>query len=475
MKRRPILLAGVLAALAAPAGPGQGANLTPPNLGGATTLADQDLFVVWPDASNGPLESIRWSALRAQLATALGSTWLLPANNLSELTNITTARTNLGLGTAATANTGSSGATVPLLNGAASWSATQTFTASLASGVAEPVDLQNTAADAPGDAVGLDLLPSASGCRAIVGGYRDGAATNTGLQLWPCAAGSRMVRLQLSSTGALQLSGYLAGLAQFNAAGALSSSYTVANTLTLSVPSNTNGLTLTNSSLGKAFVLYPLTNGTDTDAIFWADTGNTYAGTVLKLSGADGSVTVTNNLTAGGNTTLGAGASNTVTVQGANLARPNMPAFSAKLSAALTAVTGDATTYTVAFNTTIFDRHGDFNTSTGAFTVPFTGLYQCSVRLTITNVAADNNRFQLQMFGTGIGSNNSVVDFGKLGFDSNGRAGVAFSDLVSLIAGNTLTVRLDVEGHSSKNIGILNDGGVASTAPASTFSCYLAG
>lgn len=38
-----------------------------------------------------------------------------------------TARTTLGLGTAATQNTGTSGATVPLLNGANTWGATQTF------------------------------------------------------------------------------------------------------------------------------------------------------------------------------------------------------------------------------------------------------------------------------------------------------------------------------------------------------------
>ena len=40
------------------------------------------------------------------------------ADNLSGLTNVATARTNLGLGTAATANTGTTGAVVPLLNGA---------------------------------------------------------------------------------------------------------------------------------------------------------------------------------------------------------------------------------------------------------------------------------------------------------------------------------------------------------------------
>ena len=51
------------------------------------------------------------------------------ASNLSDLGNITAARSNLGLGSAATANTGTSGANVPLLNGVNTWSSAQTFSA----------------------------------------------------------------------------------------------------------------------------------------------------------------------------------------------------------------------------------------------------------------------------------------------------------------------------------------------------------
>ena len=44
------------------------------------------------------------------------------------LTNSATARSDLGLGTSATVNTGTSGATIPLLNGTNTWSGVQTFT-----------------------------------------------------------------------------------------------------------------------------------------------------------------------------------------------------------------------------------------------------------------------------------------------------------------------------------------------------------
>jgi hypothetical protein len=58
-------------------------------------------------------------------ATAIGAA--ATANNLSDLTSASAARTNLGLGTAALASTGVGGAAVPLLNGANTWSGVQTF------------------------------------------------------------------------------------------------------------------------------------------------------------------------------------------------------------------------------------------------------------------------------------------------------------------------------------------------------------
>ena len=56
-----------------------------------------------------------------------GYTPLNPANNLFDVASASTARTNLRLGTTSTQNTGTSGAAIPLLNAANSWSNNQTF------------------------------------------------------------------------------------------------------------------------------------------------------------------------------------------------------------------------------------------------------------------------------------------------------------------------------------------------------------
>jgi hypothetical protein len=69
----------------------------------ATDVQDADLLAAY--RGTGPLKSVTAAIHAAYLAVKLAATFLSTANNLSELTaTASTARTNLGLGTAATQN-----------------------------------------------------------------------------------------------------------------------------------------------------------------------------------------------------------------------------------------------------------------------------------------------------------------------------------------------------------------------------------
>jgi hypothetical protein len=84
-------------------------------------LPTQSCFYV--DQFNGA--SYSDTKLCSGWAKAIGA--LSATNNLSDLTNLGTARANLGLGSAALSSIGTSGATIPLLNGANTWSGVQSF------------------------------------------------------------------------------------------------------------------------------------------------------------------------------------------------------------------------------------------------------------------------------------------------------------------------------------------------------------
>lgn len=65
----------------------------------ASSASDTDLLAIYP--VGGPLKKLTWATFKSLVITALGSAFLTVANNLSDLASASSARANLGLGTAA--------------------------------------------------------------------------------------------------------------------------------------------------------------------------------------------------------------------------------------------------------------------------------------------------------------------------------------------------------------------------------------
>ena len=112
--------------LPAPAGDNDPVRLT--DLNNATIFAGE---VILPDQTGNDYKLLSTTGtnliwITASLLPGIGD--MKAVNNLSEV-NAVGARTNLGLGTAATRNTGTSGGVVPLLSSSATWSSTQTWQA----------------------------------------------------------------------------------------------------------------------------------------------------------------------------------------------------------------------------------------------------------------------------------------------------------------------------------------------------------
>jgi hypothetical protein len=166
------------------AGGAQAASLTPPNLVAASSLNNPDLLLVWPYAAGGPLEAMSWSVFKAQMASGLTGSFLAPSNNLSDLGNPTVARTNLGLGSAALINTGTSGAALCLLNTACSYSASVAAPAYVANGTAGAgyieLDTQSPFPSAPGS-LNVRVFADGAGRLSWVGsaGFKSGLDAST--------------------------------------------------------------------------------------------------------------------------------------------------------------------------------------------------------------------------------------------------------------------------------------------------------
>ena len=140
--------------------------------------------------------------------------------------------------------------------------------------------------------------------------------------------------------------------------------------------------------------------------------------------------------------------------------------FSAYLSTSIANVTGDSTLYTIPFNEVFFDLGSNFNTGTGYFTAPYTGIYQFAATVTLYDMGAQGTGSGmvtvLQTSGTNkyIQSNANVYSIGT-GSPGNEQIQTQNSYIIALNAGDTVSYAVEstFNSGSSKTAGVTSNGG----------------
>jgi hypothetical protein len=237
---------------------GSGTQWVTKSISGAFTLSSGGVATLASGAAVANIAngSITTAMLAPGAALANFSyTPLNPANNLSELTNLPTARTNLGLGTAATANIGPSGASVPLLSAANSWSGTNMFGAALsaAAGVNFSGLLAGTQVSCMGLDAGNNIVLSSPGCGTGGGGGGSGtvqSGTGPALAGYPAGTGTTVGPITISKDATLAQGGAL------TVTGTGGVAFAASATTNTTVATNITSGTLPNARI----VALPLTN-----------------------------------------------------------------------------------------------------------------------------------------------------------------------------------------------------------------------
>lgn len=149
------------------------------------------------------------------------------------------------------------------------------------------------------------------------------------------------------------------------------------------------------------------------------------------------------------------------------ITKPLQSAFLAVLSSDITDVTGDGTTYTVVWDTEVFDQNSDFD-GTSTFTSPVTARYRFDTGARLEDIAAAHNNLDYQIATSNrtyrpIGMNPGLVK-------DSGNAMVSCATLLcDMDAADTCQIRILVTGSTK----VINIGSVSAADPRSWFSGNL--
>jgi hypothetical protein len=221
----------------------------------------------------------------------------------------------------------------------------------------------------------------------------------------------------------------------------------VTNTLTIDNASNTASsqalvnITVGGTTAGDAFETFTVSGTTN-----WSiGTDNSVTGDPFVIAGSTalGTTNIMSALTTG------------------EINYPLLPAFLATLSAPVNNQTGDGTSYTVVYNTEIFDQGGD--SVSGTFTAPVTGRYQLMCNGDVSGITTGMTA------GTWtITTSNRAYRFGLM------RWGVVMTATNTCTVGGGTLSDMDAADTATVILQLSNGTKVADIATANYFSGYLA-
>lgn len=152
---------------------------------------------------------------------------------------------------------------------------------------------------------------------------------------------------------------------------------------------------------------------------------------------------------------------------------PLQPCVIANKSANTTNITGDGTVINpVIFDETLVNVSGSYNTGTGIFTAPVTGLYYVFTELTYSNVGAAHTLGTLTIVTTSLNYNGNHLNPANV-MDPTGQFAFNLSAIVSLTATQTIQIASQI-GNGGKTI-TLDGTAIVSGQMQTTFSVFLLG
>lgn len=215
-------------------------------------------------------------------------------------------------------------------------------------------------------------------------------------------------------------------------AGGSTVSTTVSNTSNSASSNALQQVTVAGTSAGDAFTTYTVSGTTNWSV--GADNSVTGDPFVIAASTALGTTNIMSASTAG------------------EINYPLQPAFLAYLSASAIDVTGDGTTYTIAFDTELFDQNSDYDNATYIFTAPVTGRYQFSWLVSVQGILIGHTDLNLQL-RTSNATNTQVARLSPFTISVGGVYNTNGSLLVDMEAADTCELRITVSG-GTKTIDI---------------------